>query len=164
VINPFSILFEKLLWAIVNDGHNYFVRQTFIAPFEKGYPAPGKAFLITHYRDAKKAQAHYDAIPLDPHRHIYNWNIEYEKQKLLLASGQPTGYKIYSAVMVKGASRVLNAEAQPIIRRHVEHSLRWAKGGQPIKCNIYLEFGEIAVHVKWGIHEARLKLADIKNG
>ena len=146
---------------MIEQGNRYFVRQTFIHPLTYEEIPAGKVFLISNYKDRARADTHFDAIATDRYRYLYDWNIEADKKKLLVAASQPPGYTIYSAVVAPGKKYRLNATVHTKVRHYVETTLRWARGGERIKCNIFLRHGELYAYLRWGLKEESIRLREM---
>src|SRR5215217_6857148 len=100
MFNPTYPFTKEVLEASVEGGCLYFVRNTYHRLFDhvdeniRGY------FLITHYKDYEKANAHLNSIPEDGYRFLYDWNNKEHKTKLYIAASLPEGYKVHSAYFV----------------------------------------------------------------
>lgn len=159
--NPFSLLSHELLDALVQAGHQYFVRQTYrrgLDHFDAGVRA---AFLISHYTDKSKAQIHYKSLSSDPHRFLYDIEAPGHLEKLRIAAGQPEGYRIYSPLLQR-EWKPSGMMAQKI-RNYIDDQLHWKPGKkQGVKTDLFLQFGELFITLKWKTTEVKIPLAEIE--
>ncbi len=79
----------------------------------KGY------FLIAHYNDIAKANAHFNSIQKDSNRFLYDWNNDEHKKKFYLAASQPEGYKIYSTYFLPNYKDKITKPLKDKINRYM---------------------------------------------
>lgn len=160
--NPLALFDTKLLNALLKAGHGYFVRQTFKRGIDHTDTDLKGAYLITQYREAAKAQIHFDALGHDPARLIYDVNRTEQLDKLKTAATQPKGYRIYSALL-KDKKWVAPTDMKAKIKSYIDARLNWQpKGSDTVNTDLFFQFGELFITLKWGSHEAKIPLSDIE--
>lgn len=160
--NPFVLLSTRLLEALIKAGNTFFVRQTYKRGKNELNPLNKAAFLITHYTDYSKAKTHYDALHNDPNRFLYNIEEPEHYEKLLVAATQPAGFHIYSPIIQQRWKPTPPIAAK--IRRYINEKMSWTPGrNDVVKADLFVQFGELFINLKYGIHEVKLPLADIEN-
>jgi hypothetical protein len=160
--NPFVLLTVPLLESLLKAGNQFFVRQTYKRGKNELDPLNKAAFLFSHYTDYSRAKTHYDTLDNDPNRFLYNINEEEHYQKLFTAAGQPEGYKIYSPLVKQAWKPTPPIAAR--IRKYIDQKLTWSLGrNDSVKADLFVQFGELFITLKFGIHELKLPLADIEN-
>jgi len=148
--NPFPLLTAALLKDQVAKGRRYFVRQS----FPRGYEGRLKAaFLMRAYPAEEKelAEAHLAALTgpaslgRDPNAYLYDAMLPEHLERLLIAAGQPFGYKVFYAAK-KGVDwkppPVYQEKMKAYIRRH-HPTWRTQKDGGKISIGLHEEFGEL---------------------
>jgi hypothetical protein len=157
--NPFVLLTTPLLQSLIKAGNHFFVRQTYKRGKNQLDPLNKAAFLFTHYTDYSRAKTHYDTLDNDANRFLYNLTEEEHYQKLFIAAAQPEGFKIYSP-LVKQTWKPIATR----IRNYINQKLNWSPAGtDSVKADLFVQFGELFITLKCGIHEVKLPLADIEN-
>jgi len=160
--NPLALFDAKLLNALLQAGHSHFVRQTFPRGIDHTDTDQKGAYLITQYREEAKAQIHYDALARDPARFIYDVTKPEHLEKLRTASTQPKGYRIYSALLAE-KKWIPPHDMKSKIKRYISMRLNWQpKGSDTVNTDLFFQFGELFITLKWGSHEAKFPLSDIE--
>ena len=160
--NPFVLLTTKLLESLIKAGNQFFVRQTYKRGKNELDPLNKAAFLFTHYTDYSRAKTHYDTLDDDANRFLYNINDEEHYQKLFIAASQPEGFKIYSPLVKQQWKPTPPIAAR--IRNYINQKLNWHLARtDSVKADLFVQFGELFITLKCGIHELKLPLADIEN-
>jgi hypothetical protein len=159
--NPFPLYSERLLDALIKAGHKYFVRQTYKRGFDHFDTEQRGSFLITHYNDLNKANIHYEALTNDGNRFLYDISNSEHLEKLRVASRQPVGYKIYTPLLQqewKPSPQIAQG-----IRRYIDYKLRWKPAREEtVQTNLFTQFGELFITLKFRIQEVKVPLADIE--
>jgi hypothetical protein len=158
--NPFQLYSPRLLDGLLKAGHTHFVRQTYKRGIDHFDPLPKGSFLVTPYNETAKANMHYEALVNDANRFIYNTGIKEHLEKLHIAANQPAGYKIY-APLLPGPWKPSDIMAGKI-RIYVSRILKWHPGKQGVHSDLFLQFGELFITLKSGIHEVKIPLSDIE--
>lgn len=152
--NPFVLLAPGILDSLVRSGNGWFVRQTWAE--EKG------AYLISHYHDRAEAGRHYEAIGSDPYRKIYALSNPVQRQQLMVAAGQPEGYKIYTALLQDKWHPTGLIEQK--IRLYLKRRLHWRPGRKDkVEVKLVAKFGELYIILKFQAREVSVSLADIES-
>jgi hypothetical protein len=160
--NPFVLLSAKLLDSLIKAGNTHYVRQTYKRGKDEGHDHIRAAFLITHYTEVTRAQIHYDALPGDPNRFLYNIADPVHAEKLNIAASQPLGFKIFSPLMQQPWKPT--AEIAAKIRTYINEKMNWTPGrNDAVKADLFTQFGELFINLKYGNHEIKVPLADIEN-
>jgi hypothetical protein len=160
--NPFVLLTTRLLKSLIKAGNTFFVRQTYPRGKNPLDPLNKAAFLFTHYTDYSRAKTHYDTLDNDPNKFLYNINEPEHYEKLFIAAGQPEGFHIYSPLVQqpwKPTPAIANR-----IRNYINHKMKWAPARtDTVKADLFVQFGELFITLRSGIHEVKLPLAEIEN-
>lgn len=159
--NPFQLYSPQLLHALLKAGHKYFVRQTYSRGLAHFNEEQKGAFLISHYSDKSKAQIHFEALKNDGNRFLYDTFEKGHLEKLQTAATQPTGYKIYAPLLLQQwkPSDIMAGK----VKIYIDHKLKWRAGrGDTVKTNLFIQFGEIFIALKLGIHEVKIPLSEIE--
>ena len=160
--NPFVLLSAKLLDSLIKAGNTHFVRQTYKRGKDELHDHIRAAFLITHYTEATRAQTHYDALPGDPNRFLYDIADPVHAEKLAIAANQPLGFKIFSPLMQQPWKPTAEIAAQ--IRTYISEKMNWTPGrNDTVKADLFTQFGELFINLKYGNHEIKVPLVDIEN-
>lgn len=159
--NPFGHLSIKLLTALIDAGHRYFVRQTYqrgLNPFDESQRA---AFLFTHYNNLPVAQRHYNFLHHDANRFLYDSHNAEHLAKLETASKQLPGYPVFTPLLDKPWTP--SEKMSELIRRYISLYLDWKPAREEsVKADLFTEFGELFVNLKYRTNEIRVPLADIE--
>lgn len=160
--NPFVLLSAKLLDSLIQAGNTHFVRQTYPRGRNDLHDHIRAAFLLTHYTDGYRAQTHFDALVNDPHRFLYHTADAGHLKKLTIAAAQPLGYKIYSPLMPQPWKP--SAEMAASIRAYITEKMNWTPARQDmVKADLFTQFGELFINLKYGNHEIKVPLEEIEN-
>lgn len=164
MFNPLYPFTEEVLNATVNRGCTWFVRNTYTGAFDhfdesiKGY------FLITHFNDRSKAEAHYNSIAEDKNRFLYEWSNEEHKSKLLSAAKQPAGFKIYSSYFLPDFKKKITNNLKDKINRYMYRHTDWKPGkGETVNIDFYLQFGSLYITMRYAGQQVKVKFTDIEN-
>ena len=142
MFNPLFPFTKDLLDSFIKAGKRYFVRNS----YPRGYDDPilSGSFIITHYDDIAKANAHFHANTLDEHRYLYDWNDPFDRDKILLASFQPAGYKIYSSLFIPDWRKKITPNMKLKIDDFMYRETNWKPGkGEKTNLNFYFQFGQL---------------------
>ena len=159
--NPFGHLSIKLLHALINGGNRYFVRQTYkrgLNPFD---PTQKAAFLFTHYADLPTARMHYNFLHHDPNRIFYDSMKSEHFAKLEIAARQVVGYPVYTPLLEKPWEP--SEKMSELIRRYIRSHLSWTPAREEsVKADLFTQFGELFVNLRYRSQETKVPLADIE--
>jgi CRISPR/Cas system-associated protein Cas10 (large subunit of type III CRISPR-Cas system) len=159
--NPFVLLSAKLLDSLIKAGNTHFVRQTYPRGKNELHDHVRAAFLITHYTNDYRAQTHYEVLANDPHRFLYTISDPEHLKKLNMAALQPLGYKIYSPLMQEPWKP--SSEMTASIRKYISEKVNWTPGrNNAVKADLFTQFGELFITLKYGNHEVKVKLEEIE--
>ncbi len=134
-----------MLDGLIQAGHVYFVRQSY---FRGMKPGAKESLLISHYRSAAEATAHYDAILTDQRRYIYDISNAADKEKLYHAATQPEGYAVYIALLKDKKWKpgpMLTAAVRRFVRVHASRS---QEGRTDVSIRLFIRFGELFLTLK----------------
>jgi hypothetical protein len=160
--NPLVLFDAKILEALRRAGHTHFVRQTYKRGIDHTDTNQKGAYLISHYRDESHAAIHYEALAHDPARFFYDLSIPEHLAKLEVATTQPRGYAIYSALLADQKWRPA-ADMKGKIKRYIATRLGWnPKGSDTVNTDLFFQFGELFITLKWGSHESKIPLSDLE--
>lgn len=161
--NPYCTLTAQLLEGFVKARKRYFVRQTFKRGRDFFNNDIKEYFLVCHYEDAGEAMAHFNALPGDGNRFLYDWEIPEHRARLYMAATQPAGFKVYANVLEKNWLRHITHRLKYKFRRYIDNTLQWRPATSDIvECQFYSHFGETHALIKLRNQEVRLKLEDIE--
>lgn len=162
MFNPLAPFDEAALEGFLKAGNRYFVRQSFPRArdhFDEGIRG---YFLFCHYENYFLAKEHFDALPHDPYRYLYDWETETDRNKLLIAARKPEGFRIYTNTFMPDWERHLTSRLHQKIRGYVNR-LGWKpKKGEAIQPQFYPHFGEVYVRLAFGSREVRVKFEEIE--
>jgi hypothetical protein len=159
--NPFVLLTTRLLESLIKAGNIFFVRQTYNRGKNELDPLNKAAFLFTHYKDYSRAKTHYDTLDNDPNKFLYIINEAEHYEKLFVAARQPDGFHIYSPLVQQPWKPTPAIAAK--IRTYINQNLHWTPTStSSVKADLFIQFGELFITLKYGIHEVKLPLADIE--
>jgi hypothetical protein len=159
--NPLQLYSPRLLNSLIRAGHKYFVRQTYKRGVNHFDAEPKGAFLISHYNDLSKAQQHYDALKDEEKRFLYDISNTEHLEKLKATAQQPTGYKIYTPLLLEEWKP--SRDMAEKIRAYINHKLRWRPGREErVHTNLFLEFGELFITLKFRGYNEEVPLSDIE--
>ena len=159
--NPFQLYTPALLEALIKAGHKYFVRQTYKRGIDHFDEKIKNAFLLSHYNDVSKAQIHYEALNMDGKRFLYDISKSEDLEKLKIAAKQPEGYKIYTPMLLRPwqPSDIMKGK----VRRYIDQKLKWRPDtSATVQTNLFIQFGELFITLKLGIHEIKTPLSDVE--
>lgn len=163
IFRPFHIFNGKLLDAFVRAGKRYFVRQAFhcgLAHREEGIRA---YFIISHYATLEAAQEHFEAIAKDGTRFLYDWEEPEHRKKLILASKNPEGYRIYSNVFQKDWITQITPDLKSRARRYIQERLFWRPSRfDHVHFTIESRFGELFARIQTRNLEACVRFEEIE--
>jgi hypothetical protein len=160
--NPFVLLTTRLLESLIKADNTFFVRQTYPRGKNQLDPLNKAAFLFSHYTDYSRAKTHYDALDNDPNKFLYNLNEPGHYEKMFIAAGQPEGFHIYSPLVPQPWKPT--APIATKIRNYINQKMGWSPSrSDAVKADLFVQFGELFITLKFGIHEVKLPLAEIEN-
>jgi hypothetical protein len=159
--NPFPLHSQRLLDALIKAGHKYYVQQTYkrgINPFDAQQKG---AFLITHYNNLDRALEHFEALKNDGDRFLYDVTNAEHFEKLKAVVQQPAGYKTCTPLLQQPWKPTVGLGQK--IKRYIDSELRWIPGrNDTVHANLFIEFGELFITLKYRIHEVKVPLVDIE--
>jgi len=162
MFNPLAIWTEDVLRGLIEEGHGYFVRQTFErarTPFDdsmKGY------YLICHYKEATSAREHFDALKKDPHRYFYDWRDEEHRSRLEAAARGPEGYKIYSNTFMPNWEQHITKRIKKNIRLYIQKKGWYPKKEEGVDISFYPYFGKVMITLKFRGQQVSVAFDDIE--
>ncbi|TDX02080.1 hypothetical protein [Dinghuibacter silviterrae] len=161
MLNPFTRLDARLLQRLLETHHYWFVRQSYPRgkdPFQEGLKA---ALLLTHYDNINQAQIHFQAIATDPYAFLYETPKPEHLARLHTAAGGVRGYPVFVPILRVPWDPGPGVEHQ--IRRYVSQKLTWdPRRGDEIRSNLFVQFGEIFITLRYHAHEIKIPFADIE--
>jgi hypothetical protein len=163
--NPYTILTPEILSAMLKQPM-YFVRQFYQRglPFENEKIIP---LLLTHYShhdtDKERAERHIRLLHHDRYRFLYNSANTAHAEKLIKASLQPQGYRVYINLLPKKWKA--NDALKMKIGRYVSAKLPWWNYTPKDKLNVTLKerYGELFITLLWRGQQTEVLLDDIEN-
>lgn len=161
--NPLAIFDKKLLHAFIQQGHKYFIRQTFNRAKNSTDENIRGYFLISQYDDLYEAQQHMSAIKNDPNKFLYELENEEHKKKLLVAASKPEGFNIYANVLTDDWRKRITTNLEKKIRYYLEHHRRWyPKRSDAVDLNVFVQFGTLFAQINWKHHEIKVSFDEIE--
>ena len=159
--NPFGHLSLQLLIALIRAGNRYFVRQTYPRGLNRLDPVQRAAFLFTHYAHLSDARHHYNALQNDGNRFLYDSMDPEQYDKLEIAAKQVIGYPVFTPLLEK--PWVPSEKMSESIRNYIRTHLPWTPAREEmVQADLFTEFGELFVNLRWRTFEAKALLADIE--
>ncbi len=164
MFNPLYPFTAQVLEATVKRGCIYFVRNDYPNAMDHFHTGIKAHLLFTHYDDFSKAQAHYNSIPQDKYRFLYNWNNEEHQERLKLAAAQPKEFKIYSSYFLPNFKDLITPFQKQKINKYIDMQTMWRpKKGETIRIDYSLQFGSIFITASYQGNQLKVKFADIEN-
>jgi hypothetical protein len=81
---------------------------------------------------------------------------------MFIAASQPEGFHIYSPLVPQPWKPTAPIAAK--IRNYINQKMNWNPGrSDAMKADLFVQFGELFITLKFGIHEVKLPLAEIEN-
>jgi hypothetical protein len=159
--NPFGLLNLKLLHALTDAGNRYFVRQTYARGLHPFDPLHKAAFLFTHYRDLSSAQKHFNFLHQDPNRFLYDSINAAHAAKLEIAAKQVPEFPVYTPLLEKPWEP--SEKMSEKIRRYIGAHTSWTPAREEtVKADLFTQFGELFVNLKYRSYETKVPLDDIE--
>lgn len=163
MFNPTYPFTKDVLDATVKRGCLYFVRNTYQRLFDHFHEGIKGYFLITHYSDSGKANAHYNSIPNDGNRFLYDWNNEEHRQKLYIAASQPEGFKVYSTYFLPDYKERITNGLKDKINKYMFKNTEWKPGkGEVINLDLYMQYGSLYATMSYNTQKIKVKFDDIE--
>lgn len=160
--NPLAKLSPKLLDILLNDNFAYFVRQAYARGIDASNGSENRAFLFTHYRDKREAEAHFSSIDHDRFRKLYDCSRDEDRLNMEKAAAQPPGYHIYIALL-STVKWQLPLHLVPKIKSYIRNTCRWEANGN-IRIELAMQFGELYLKlIKGHGDEIKVALSEIEN-
>jgi hypothetical protein len=166
MLNPYTLLTPPVLQAMLRQPmyfvRQYFERGKFIYDTNETIP-----LLFTHYpcreEDRERAERHTRLLFKDPYRKLYDSRIPEHYEKLLQASQQPEGYRIYINLMVSKWKAGDGLKSR--IAVYLQHRLPWWKYSPADKLKVTLKerYGELYLGLLWKGQQTEVNLTEIEN-
>ncbi|RBL88581.1 hypothetical protein [Chitinophaga flava] len=158
--NPLVLLSAALVSALLREGFTIFVRQSYPAGESPSDAHIKEVLLITPYKDIGAANAHFQHIRFDRRKYIYQSFHPEEVEKLYTAASQPTGYKIYVA-LIAGDKQTPDAQLAPVVRQYISRHTQWP----PEKTNatLCLHYGDLYISLRYQHEELKVPLPAIES-
>ena len=127
--NPLMLFTKMALDHLLQEGYLYFIRQSYPRGVDPGVK---EAFIITPHTKREVAYDHFEKIKDDPRKWLYildpnSPNHEAEHNKLLTASIQPEGYRVFFNQMTS-ADWLPPPHLQMSITNYIKNVLGWRPG------------------------------------
>lgn len=147
---------------MVEQGHRYFVRQTFERARDPFDETTRGHFLFCHYQEWPKAKEHYDVLAGDPFRRLYDWGDPADRERLLVAAGGPAGYRVFSNTFLPEWEQHVTPRLRQKMKAYVAR-LGWKPARDEQVAPVFFPyFGEVYVSLKFRRQEVRVKLEEIE--
>ena len=177
--NPLTIFSPQLLAVHLQTGNRYFVRQTYERGLSNPQPptttstntsfkqptnttGPKAAFLISEYTELSRAKIHLAALETDSQAYLYDAEDEEHLRRLNIAASQPVGYAIYAPLLAMRKWKPTDA-LKAKIKSYIETRLKWKpKGSDGLDAELFLQYGELFITLKFGRDHAKVRLIEIE--
>ncbi|WP_018611559.1 hypothetical protein [Segetibacter koreensis] len=163
MFNPTYPFTKEVLEATVKGGSFYFVRNSYHRSFDHFHENIKGYFIITHYNDEAKAYAHFNSIPNDGNRFLYEWSNEEHKRKLYMAASQPEGYKVYSAYFLPNYKDKITKPLKDKINTYMYKTTNWKPGrGETLSVDLYMQYGSLYAVMSYNTEKIKIKFDEIE--
>ena len=160
--NPFVLLSQRLLDSLIHGGYTFYVRQTYTRGKNLLDPSQKGAFLFTHYKDYSRAKTHFDALANDPNRFLYTSTEPAHYEKLTTAASQPEGFRVYSPLLKQAWKPSTTIATR--IRQYIDQKIsKTPARADKVHADLFVQFGELFITLKYGVHALQVPLAEIEN-
>jgi hypothetical protein len=161
MFNPFVPFDNRLFLALIKAGHTHFVRQTYKRGMDHFDEGIRNAFLITHYNNINQAQIHFEALAKDGNRFLFDLSEAEHYKRLELASNGLPGFRVFSPIL-PGPWKPGEMVAIKL-KKYIGQKLHWTpERGEQVKTDLFVQFGELFLTLKYRSHEVKLPFSDIE--
>jgi len=164
MLNPYTLLTPPILQAMLRQPM-LFVRQHYPRGLVQ-HDSTIVPVLFTHYLhradDQERAERHMRLLFRDPYRFVYNSQTPEHREKLMLAAGQPAGYRVYINLLPRKWKASDGLKQQ--ISRYMIECLPWWKYSPSDKLNVTLKerYGELYIGLLWKGQQTEVLLDEIE--
>jgi hypothetical protein len=141
----------------------YFVRSWYKRGRDYAGIGVREAFIISHYHTIKEAETHFNRIPADPYRFLYDANNPVHAKRLQRAAGTRE-YKVFSRLIIPGiekkASRRYAKQTTLFLFRNTQWNFEPRGTVNP---ELFIEQGELYARIAYRGNEIKVKFEDIEN-
>lgn len=154
MLYPFT---PALLQAFLQHGIRYFVRNAFL-----DWPGPTgiETYLLTHYTDRAKAEAH---AATQAQSFIYDTQLEAHRIRLQRAAAQPPGYAVLSSTFYPDYQQRISPELKAMVRSWLEKKAPWPlHDKESVNLDFYLQFGALYTHLRYRDESLKIRWSDLR--
>ena len=163
MFNPFHPFTPPLLDKFIKSGKPFFIRQFFSRGTDPLQENIKGSFLYSPYPNLADAEQHAGALPHDQYVKVYDYSIEADRQKLLIAAQQPHGYKIYTNVFYDNWKDQITGPLKMKVKKYIDVQLGWQPGGkEEVDFTIFVNYGTVYARLTFRKQEVRVELETIE--
>lgn len=161
LFNPSYPFTEELLASFINKEVHHFVKSTYHRGITEEIQ---EAYLITHYHVQSEAERHFNVIPYDKHRQLYDLRREEDVTKLRWETSAIPLRQSFSILMHPDSEKRVNKRFKDNTRRYLEKHTRWdLKGRVTIYPKLRFQLGVLFVRIYHEGNEIIVPFTEIEN-
>ncbi|MEO7769001.1 MAG: hypothetical protein ABIS01_16340 [Ferruginibacter sp.] len=164
MFNPSVTFTTELLESMIQKDVVHFVRSTYKRgkmPDEENFK---DSFLISHYHNSAEAEMHFNAVPHDRNRFLYDAAKPEHLEKLRMAASQPGGYRIFSKIIIPEIENTVTKIYRENTKRYLYKNTHWdLKGRVRITPFLYFQLGELYARITHQGDKIIVKFEDLEN-
>jgi len=161
MFNPNYPFTRELFDSFKEKGVKYFVKST----FKRGINSTIKeAFLISHYHDKSEAVRHYNVIPNDQNRDIFDTDAPEDFERLKKETEATETRVTFSKLIHPENEKKATERFRENTKRYLFQNTNWdLKGRITLYPKLYYQLGELYVRIAHQGDEIKMKFEELEN-